>query len=149
MYGSVLWYIGDKCVNKLCTERRKGLRLIWNLPSDAYCVIVTCLSGGMSTLDESCLRCLSFVAKCLHHSSALIRFITHHGIIFAAGVSVMGMNVTFSSARYDFKLVILHQELLIWIDKHRSTVAGLWVSHVRDCVSSFLIWLLDTETGMV
>jgi len=20
MYGSILWYIGDKCVNKLCTE---------------------------------------------------------------------------------------------------------------------------------
>jgi len=49
------------------------------------------------------MRSLSFVAKGLHHSSALIRFITYHGIIFAAGVSVMGMNVTFCSARYKFK----------------------------------------------
>jgi len=46
---------------------------------------------------------LSFDAKGLRHSSALIRFIAYHGIIFAAGVSVMGMNVTYCSARYNFK----------------------------------------------
>jgi len=43
------------------------------------------------------MRSLSFVAKGLHHSSALIRFTTYHGIIFAGGVSVMG------SASYNFK----------------------------------------------
>jgi len=80
---------------------RKGLRRIWNLPYDLHCEIG--LSDGMSMLDELCMRSLSFVAKCLHHSSALIRFITSHGIIFVAGVSVMGMNVTFCSARYNFK----------------------------------------------
>jgi len=62
-YGSVLWYIGDKCVNELCTEWRKGLRRIWNLPSDAHCDSITGLSGGMSTLDELCRWSLSFVAK--------------------------------------------------------------------------------------
>jgi len=30
-------------------------------------------------------------------------------------VSVMGIIVTFCSARYDFKLVILHKELLICV----------------------------------
>jgi len=50
-------------------------------------------------LDELCMRS----PKCLHHSSALIRFITSHGIVFAAGVSVMGMNVTFCSAGCNFK----------------------------------------------
>jgi len=54
-------------------------------------------------LDELCKRSLSFVAKCLRHSSRLIRFITSHGIIFATGVSVMGENVTFCSARYNCK----------------------------------------------
>jgi len=66
-------------------------------------IIVTGLSGGMSMLDELCMRSLSFVAKCLHHSSALIRFITSRGIVFAAGVSVIGVNVTFCSARYNYK----------------------------------------------
>jgi len=46
------------CVNKLYTEWRKGLRRIWNLPSDAHCDIVTGLSGGMSMLDELCMRSL-------------------------------------------------------------------------------------------
>jgi len=60
VYGSVLWYVhvGDKCVNKLCTEWRKGLRRIWNLPFDAHCDIVTGLSGGMLILDELCMRSL-------------------------------------------------------------------------------------------
>jgi len=31
------------------------------------------------------------------------RFITSHGISFADGVSLMGKNVTFCSARYNFK----------------------------------------------
>jgi len=44
-----------------------------------------------------------FVVKCLHHSSGLIRFITYHGIIFAAGVSVMDIKVIFCSAWYNFK----------------------------------------------
>jgi len=50
-----------------------------------------------------CQFWMSCVAKCLRHSSGLIRFIASHGISFAAGVSVMGMNVTFCSARYNFK----------------------------------------------
>jgi len=75
MYGSALWYIGDKCVNKLCTEWRKGLRRIWNLPYDAHCDTVTAVSGSMSILGELCMRSVSFVAKGLNHSSALIRFI--------------------------------------------------------------------------
>jgi len=79
MYGSVL--LGDKCVNKLCTEWRKGLRQIWNLPYNAHCDIVTGLSCGMSMLDELCMRALSFVAKGLHHSSALIPFITYHVLL--------------------------------------------------------------------
>jgi len=99
MYGSVLWYVRDKYVNKLCTEWRKGQRRIRNLPYDAHCDIVTGLSGGMSILDELCIRSFSFVAKCLCHISKLklIRFIISHGIIFAAGagVSLKGMNVTF------------------------------------------------------
>jgi len=37
MCGSVLWYAGNKRVNKLCTEWRKRLRRIWNLPYDAHC----------------------------------------------------------------------------------------------------------------
>jgi len=49
------------------------------------------------------MRSLSFVAKGLCHSSTLIRFITSRDIIFAAGVSVMSMNVTFFSSRYNFK----------------------------------------------
>ena len=103
MYGSVLWYVGDKCINKFCTEWRKGLRRVWNLPYDAHCDVVTGLSGGVSILDELCKRSLSFVAKCLRHSLGLIRFITSHGISFAAGVSLLGKNVTFCSARYNFK----------------------------------------------
>ena len=39
----------------------------------------------------------------LRHSSGLIRFITSHRIPFDAGVSLMGKNVTFCSARYNFK----------------------------------------------
>jgi len=73
------------------------------LPYDAHCDIVTGLSGGMSILDELCIRPLSFLAKGLHYSSALIRFITYHGIAFAAGVSVMGINVTFRFPRYSCK----------------------------------------------
>ena len=95
-----------------CTEWRKGLRRVWNLPYDAHCEIVTGLSGGVSILDELCKRSLSFVAKCLRHSSGLIRFITSHGISFAAGVSLMGKNVTFCSAiGITLKLVILRLEL--------------------------------------
>jgi len=52
MYDSVWWYMGDKCVNKLCTESRKGLRRIWNLLYDAHCDIVTGLPGSMSMFDE-------------------------------------------------------------------------------------------------
>jgi len=63
-YGSVLWYVGDKCVNKFCTEWSKGLRRVCSLPYD-NCEIVTGLSGGMSILDELCKPCLSFTAKCL------------------------------------------------------------------------------------
>jgi len=48
-------------------------------------VTLTGLSGGMSILDELWMRSLSFVAKDLRHSSALIRFIAYHGIIFANG----------------------------------------------------------------
>ena len=65
MYGSELWYVGDKCVNTFCTTWRKGLRRIWNLPYDAHCDIVTGLSGGMSIFDELCKRSLNFVATCL------------------------------------------------------------------------------------
>jgi len=82
MYSSVLCYVGDKCVNKLCTEQRKGLRQIWNLPYNAHCDIVTGLSGGMSILDELCMQSLSFVAKYLCHSSGLIRFIIMSHDIF-------------------------------------------------------------------
>jgi len=104
MYGSVLWYIalGDKCVNKLCTEWRKGMRRTCNLPYDTHFDIVTGLSGGMSILDKLCMRSLSFVAKCLYRSSGLICLISSRGIIFANGVSVMGMNVTFCSVTYNF-----------------------------------------------
>jgi len=102
MYGSVLWNISDKCVNKLCTESRKILRRIWNLQYDAHCDIVTGLYGGVS-IHELSMRSLSFVVKCLCRSSGLIRFITSHGIIFAGGVSVMGTSVTFCSARCNFK----------------------------------------------
>jgi len=54
-------------------------------------------------LDELYKRSLCFVAKCLQRSSGLIRFITSHGIFFAAGLSLMGKNVTFCSARYNLK----------------------------------------------
>jgi len=74
MYGSKLWHVGDKCVNRFCTAWRKGLRRIWNLPYDAHCDIVTSLSGGMSIFDELCKRSLNFVAKCLCRSWELIRF---------------------------------------------------------------------------
>ena len=77
--------VGDKCVNIFCTEWRKGLRRVWNLPCDAHCDIVTGLSGGVSILDELCKRSLSSVAKCLRHSSGLIRFITSHGISLCWG----------------------------------------------------------------
>jgi len=69
---------------------------------DLHCNIVIGLSDGMSMLDELCMRSLSFVAKYLHHSSALIRVITY-SITFSGGMLVMGMNVTFCSARYNFK----------------------------------------------
>jgi len=49
------------------------------------------------------MQSLSFVAKCLCHSSGLIRFIISHGVIFAAGMLVIGIIVTFCSARYNFK----------------------------------------------
>jgi len=86
---------------------------------DARCDIGTGLSGGMSILDKLCMRSLSFVAKCLHQSSALIRFIAYYGIIFAAGVSLMGMNVTFWSARYNFKTCdftsgVVNMNRVIW-----------------------------------
>ena len=41
---------------------------------------MTGLSGGISILDELCKHSLGFAAKCLRHSSGLIRFITSHGI---------------------------------------------------------------------
>jgi len=53
----------DKCVNKFSTAWRKRVRRIWNLPYDAHCDIVTCLSGAMSIFDELCKRSLNFVAK--------------------------------------------------------------------------------------
>ena len=77
MYGSELWYVGDKCVNKFCTVWRKGVRRIWNLPYDAHCVIFTDLSGGMAMSDELCKRSLNFIAKCLCHSSELILSLIH------------------------------------------------------------------------
>ena len=58
----------------------------------------------MSTFDELCKRFLNFVATCLCHSSELIRFIMSYGINFAAGVSLVGKNVTFCSARYNYKI---------------------------------------------
>ena len=58
----------------------------------------------MSIFDELCKRSLNFVATCLCHSSELIRFIMSYGINFAAGVSLVGKNVTFCSARYNFKI---------------------------------------------
>jgi len=67
-----------------------------------HIVILLLVYLVVSILEEFCMRSLSFVAKGLHHESALIRFITYHSIIFVAGVSVMGMNVTFCSARYNF-----------------------------------------------
>ena len=52
----------------------------------------------------SCVSVLSILLqKYLRHSSGLIRFITSHEISFAAGVSSMGKNVTFCSARYNSK----------------------------------------------
>ena len=67
----------------------------------AHCDTVTGLCGGLSIL---CKSSLNFVAKCLCHSSELNRFITSYGINFAAGVSLVGKNVTFCSARYSFKM---------------------------------------------
>ena len=99
-----VWYVGDKCVNRFCTAWRKGLRRIWNLLYDAHCDIVTGLSGGMSIFDELCKRSLNFVTTCLCHSSEFIRFIMSYGINFATGVSLVGKNVAFSSARYNFKI---------------------------------------------
>jgi len=66
---------GDKCVNKLRTEWKNGLRRIWNLPYDAHCGIVTGLSGGMPILDDL----LVFIAKRIHHSSAL--FVLLHTMV--------------------------------------------------------------------
>jgi len=58
----------------------------------------------MSIFDELCKCSLNFVAKRLCHSSILVRFIMSYGINFAAGVSLVGKNVTFCSARYNFKM---------------------------------------------
>ena len=71
-YGSKLWYVGDKCVNKFCTAWRKGLRGIWNLPYNAHCDIVTGLSGGMSIFNELSTGSLNFFVKCLCRRSELI-----------------------------------------------------------------------------
>jgi len=64
----------------------------------------------MSILDKLCKRSLNFVAKFMCHSSGLIRFITFYGMNFAAGVLLLGKNVTFCSAGYNFKIkrVILY-----------------------------------------
>jgi len=64
--------------------------------------LVSGLCGRISVLDELCMQSLRFVAKCLHHNSALIRFSMSYRIIFAAGVLVMGMIVAFCSAGYNF-----------------------------------------------
>jgi len=62
--------------------------------------IMILLLAGMSIFDELCKRSLNFVAKCLCRSSELIRFIISYGINCAAGVSLVGKNVTFCCARY-------------------------------------------------
>jgi len=74
-----------------------------------YYSVLSCVADvadcPLQRLSAIVIKNIIIIITTIHHSSALIRFITYHGISFAAGVSVMSMNVIFCSAR--------HQELLI------------------------------------
>jgi hypothetical protein len=82
-YGSVLWLLSNEKIEELYISWRKGVRRIWNLCSTAHCSFLPLICRCLPLNDELYRRTLTFVSKCLSHSSRLIKSVTVHAMFFS------------------------------------------------------------------
>jgi len=52
LYGCVLWDLNNRCVDSVYVKWSKGLRRVWNLPSDTHSVLLPVLSNMLPVIDE-------------------------------------------------------------------------------------------------
>ena len=101
LYGCELWSLDNCAIEKLCTAWRRGLRKVWNIPSQTHCSLLALISNCRPLFDEICYRAIKFVRKCVDHNSALVRFVALHSLSSARGFSTLGRNVSFCMHRYN------------------------------------------------
>ena len=69
-------------------------------PFRTHSFLLPLISNILPFYDEICRRSINFLRLCFFHSSSLIRFIAHHGILYGNLSSFLRQNLYFCSNRF-------------------------------------------------
>ena len=120
-YGSVLWDLHDKNIDKICTAWCSALRRVWHLPFNTHRNIVYYLSGKLSVLDEFCHRVLVFLLNCLCSQNNILRYVVNFVTQSGLSNSLLGRNLLFICNRYKISYYsIMNNSMLCEISIHFS-----------------------------
>ena len=114
-YGSQLFNLEGKSLQKLCTAHRKGTRKIFNLPYTTHCKYLPIISDMPECHYWFCKRFLKMYIKCRRSSNELIKYISH---VVVNEKSIWGKNVRYLLYKFNWTLMMF-DEPSAYMDIHR------------------------------
>jgi len=102
IYGCEIWPLDSCFIEEFCSTWRSALRRLLGLPYRAHSFLLPILTCTLPIFDEICMRSSRFVSACLSSRSALVRFVSLHGVLYGRFNSILGKNVLFCCKRYNW-----------------------------------------------
>ena len=130
LYGSVLWNVCNRYVERVCQAWRVGIRRVWGLPSNAHSAFLSLLCCRLPLYDELMKRLLTFKQKCINYDNKLncdnklVNFVARYAVWYGRMASPLGCSVFQCCSKYDFE----HEDFMS--SSHQSIfkdTIGVWL----------------------
>ena len=102
-YGSVLWDLENKLINRVCSAWCGAIRRIWKLPFSTHRNILYSLCGKWSVYDELCRRNICFALSCLECGSDTVTNVVNSILLGERALSPFGRNLLHVCDRYNLR----------------------------------------------